>query len=95
LYSSSIDLNSARILFLQLVWLYLSRKNSTLLDLALADPGFDLKGGVDFVNGEGGRKSLKLLKVEVKVILACFGHIAITIMLKTNRERSEQRIEKS
>ena len=27
-------------------------------------------GGVDFVNrGEGGRKSLKVLKVEVKVIL--------------------------
>jgi len=35
----------------------------------VADPGFDLRG-VDFVNGggEGVRKSLKVLKVEVKVI---------------------------
>jgi len=40
----------------------------------VADPGFDLRGrGVDFVNGGwggggvrgGGRKSLKVLKVEV------------------------------
>jgi len=23
----------------------------------VADPGFDLRGGVDFVNGRGGRKS--------------------------------------
>ena len=30
------------------------------------------------------------LKVEVKVILACFGHIAIKIKLKNNRERSER-----
>ena len=37
---------------------------------ALADPGFDLREGVDFVNGGGGRKSLKLLKVEVKVIFS-------------------------
>jgi len=35
--------------------------------------------GVDFVNGGGGggRRSLKVLTVEVKVILACFGHIPI------------------
>jgi len=38
----------------------------------LADPGFDLRGGVDFVKGGGGRKSLKLLKVEVKVIFSVF-----------------------
>ena len=59
----------------------------------LADPGFDLRGGgVDFVNGEGGgRKSLKVLNVEVNVIiLACFGHISIKTMLKSNRERSER-----
>ena len=53
----------------------------------VADPGFDLRGGVDVVNKGGGRKSLKVLKVEVKVILACFGHISIKIMLKINRER--------
>jgi len=35
----------------------------------VADPGFDIRGGVDFVNGGGGRKSLKVLKVEVKVII--------------------------
>ena len=26
---------------------------------SVADPGFDLRGGVDFVNGGGGRTSLK------------------------------------
>jgi len=34
----------------------------------VADPGFDLSGGVDFVNGGwggGGTKSLKVLEVEV------------------------------
>jgi len=31
-----------------------------------------------------------VLKAEVKVILACFGHISIKIMLKINRERSER-----
>jgi len=37
----------------------------------VAVPGFDLRGGgVDFVNGGGGRKSLKVLKVEVKVIFS-------------------------
>ena len=35
----------------------------------MADPGFDLRGGVDFVNGGGGgKKSLKVLTIEVKVI---------------------------
>jgi len=44
---------------------------------------------VDFVNEGGGcRTSLKVLKVEVKVILKC---ISIKFMLKTNRERSERR----
>ena len=38
----------------------------------MADPGFDLRGGVDFVKGGGGRKSLKVLKVEVKVIFSVF-----------------------
>jgi len=56
---------------------------------AVADPGFDLRGGgVDFVNGGGIEK---VLKVEVKVILACFGYISIKIMLKINLERSERR----
>jgi len=56
---------------------------------SVADPGFDLRGGVDFVNrggGGGGRKSLKVLKVEVKV-LACFSPISIKIMPQINRER--------
>ena len=39
--------------------------------VSVADPGFDLggRGGVDFVNGVGcgGYKSLKVLKIEVKV----------------------------
>jgi len=33
---------------------------------SVADQGFDLRGGVDFVNGGGIGKSLKVLKVEVK-----------------------------
>jgi len=46
----------------------------------VADPGFDLRvGGVDFLNGDrgGGLKTLKVLKVDVKVISACFGYISI------------------
>ena len=35
---------------------------------SVVDPGFDLRGGVDFVNG--GRKSLKVLTVEELVILS-------------------------
>ena len=39
----------------------------------VADPGFDLRGGVDFVyGGEGGRKSLKVLTVKVNVIFSVF-----------------------
>jgi len=39
-----------------------------------------------------GRKSLKVFKVEVKVIiLRVFGHISIKIMLKINRERRKIR----
>jgi len=34
----------------------------------VADPGFDLRGGVDIVNGGRGiKKSWKVFKVEVKV----------------------------
>ena len=48
--------------------------------------------GVDFVNGGGGgRNSFKVMKIEVKVILACFGHISIKVMLTINREQSEQK----
>jgi len=46
-------------------------------------------GDMDFVNGERGRKSLKVLKVEIQVFLACFGPISIKIRLKMNRERSQ------
>ena len=49
-----------------------------------------LGGGVNFVNGwGGGRKSLKVLTVEVKVILGCFSHVSTKIRLEMNRERSE------
>jgi len=52
-------------------------------------------GGVGVVGGgggwRGGRKSLKVLMVEGKSFLACFGHISIKIMLKINRERGERR----
>ena len=37
----------------------------------LVDPGFDLRDGVDFLNGGEGRKALKVLTVKVKAILAC------------------------
>jgi len=58
----------------------------------VADPGFDLRGrGLCQGDWGRGRKSLNVLKVEVKVILACFGHTSIKIMLKINHERSEQR----
>ena len=45
---------------------------------------------MDFVNGEGGgRKSLKMLKIEVKVILKRVLVVFILkFILKTNRERS-------
>jgi len=46
-------------------------------------------GGVDFVNWGVAGVVEKVLKVEVKVILACFDHISIAIMLNINRERSE------
>ena len=57
----------------------------------MADPGFDLRGGRGLCQpGRGGRKcrkSLKVLKVKVKVIsLVCFGHISIKILLTINRE---------
>jgi len=45
--------------------------------VSVADPGFDLRGGVDFVNG--GRKSSKVLKVEVKVI---FKRVLAVFLLK-------------
>ena len=49
--------------------------------------------GVDLVNGVGGgaRRSLKVLKVKVEVILACFSHTSINTMLNINREQSERR----
>ena len=39
----------------------------------------------------GGRKSLKVLKGEVKVLfVACFGHISIKIMLNRQRRKNEK-----
>ena len=45
-----------------------------VVTLAVADPGFDLREGVDFVNGgEGGvENQVKVLYVEIKVILSVF-----------------------
>jgi len=45
----------------------------------VAAPGFDLRGAWDFVNGGGGRKSLKVLKVKVKVI---FKRVLALFLLK-------------
>ena len=47
----------------------------------MADPGFDLRGGVDFVNWGGGFRKSK------SFFLRVFGHISIKIMHKMNRER--------
>ena len=68
-----------------------ARVRHARIHASVADPGFGLREGVDFVNRGGGRKSLKVLKVEVKVILACFGHISINIVTKTYRERSKNK----
>jgi len=44
----------------------------------MADPGFDLMVGVEFVNGSGagvggwGKESLKVMSVELEVILSMF-----------------------
>jgi len=59
--------------------------------MAVADPGFDLGGGRGLCQRwGGGRKTLNVFIVEVKVIFSrVFGHISITIMLKTNRERGK------
>jgi len=61
---------------------------------AVADPGCDLRGGVDFVNGgRGGRKSLKVLMVEIKVIPFAFLAIFL-IKLCFKLIASEEKIEK-
>jgi len=60
---------------------------------AVADPGFDLRmgGGLCQRGRGGGRKSLKVLAIEVKSFVACFCHISIKTTLKINRERSERK----
>ena len=52
---------------------------------------------MDFVNrGGGSRKSLKVLKVEVKVILAWFGHFLLKLCIKLiASEAGEEKIEKN
>ena len=51
---------------------------------------------MDFVNGGGGRKIIESVNIKsISPILACFGFISFTIMLKMFRERSSRkRIEK-
>ena len=80
----------------------LQRKRNTLVR-TVAAPEFDLRGGRGLCQRwgrGGGRKSLKVLKVEVKVILSVFwrrlGHISIKIRLQMIRERSKrENIEKN
>jgi len=66
----------------------------------VAGTGFDLRGGAWILStGGGSRKSLKVLKVEVKVIFRVFwcrlGHLSIKIRRKMIRERSERgKVEK-
>ena len=61
----------------------------------VADLGFDLRGGVDFVKG-GGRKSLKVLTVEVKShFQRVFAIFLIKLGLKLiASEASKEKIEK-
>ena len=70
-------------------------KFKLLIIVSVADPGFDLRGGVDFVNG--GRKSSKVLKVEVKVI---FKRVLAVFLFKLcikliASEASEENFEKN
>ena len=59
--------------------------------LTVADPRFELRGCVDFVNGGGAcRKSSKVLQVEVNHFIAILAIFFIKIILKINRERSER-----
>ena len=48
--------------------------NTKKLQITVADPDFDLRGAWTLSTGGGGecRKSLKVLKAEVKVILSVF-----------------------
>jgi len=59
---------------------YICKGKSNLSVITVAELGFDLRGRGHCQRGEG-RKSLKVLKVEVKVIY-CFGNICIKICLK-------------
>jgi len=51
-----------------------NRNGSKISRKAVADQGFDLRGAWTLSTGGGGecRKSLKVLKAEVKVILSVF-----------------------
>ena len=63
---------------------------------SVADPGFDLTGGVDFV--KGGRGVTKIIEsvniLSISHILACFDTISIKIMLKMYREASKKILRK-
>ena len=65
---------------------------------AVADPGFDLRGGALSTGGDGGcRKSLNVLKVQVKVILK---RVLVVYLLNLclkliASEASEEKIKKT
>jgi len=58
------------------------------LTVSVADPGFDLGGGVDFANGGGGViESVDAGKN--RELFACVGPICIKMLFNINRERNE------
>ena len=61
----------------------MDRFDRKIFQIFVADPGF-YRG--EFINGGGGegvRQSLKVLKLEVKVILACCGAVRAIFLLKS------------
>jgi len=62
-----------------------------MVPMAVAGPRFDLGVGACTLSGSGGRKSLKVLTVEIKFIFSMFGPISIKGRLKMKRERKKER----
>ena len=58
--------------------------------MAVAGPGFYLGVGAWTLSGSGGRKSLKVLTVEIKFIFSMFGPISIKGRLKMKREAKKR-----